>query len=75
MVLEHEVGNHQDEDRPLDAKALTQAIVDKIPTQKDDLFKFQIEWDIVDAVCYLFNLFKLFIYLFISFIYLCLLIS
>jgi hypothetical protein len=29
----------------------------------------------VDAVCYLFNLFKLFIYLFISFIYLCLLIS
>lgn len=51
MVLEHEVGNHTGEERPVDTKAATQAIVDRIPTQKDDLFKFEIDWEVVASVC------------------------
>jgi hypothetical protein len=49
MVLEHEVGNHAG-DRPMDAKALTQQIVDKIPTQKEELFKFSVDWEVVELV-------------------------
>jgi RNA-binding protein 25 len=51
MVLEHEVGNHEmreEQKTILDAKAKAQAVIDKIPTQKADLFKFPIDWAIVD---------------------------
>jgi hypothetical protein len=52
MVLEHEMGNHNRE-KVVDAKALTQAIIDKIPTSKEDLFKFPIDWDVIDQVRFL----------------------
>jgi hypothetical protein len=51
MVLEHEVGNHEireEQKTILDAKAKAQAVIDKIPTQKADLFKFPIDWAVVD---------------------------
>jgi hypothetical protein len=53
MVLEHEVGNHEmreEQKTILDAKAKAQAVIDKIPTQKAELFKFQIDWAIVDQI-------------------------
>jgi len=50
MLLEHEVGNHTKEESPqvLDAKAKAQQVIDKIPTDKTDLFKFEIDWQVVD---------------------------
>jgi len=58
MVLEHEVGKHEGREEKeekekedltviLDAKAKAQAVIDKIPTVKSELFKFEINWDSV----------------------------
>jgi hypothetical protein len=55
MVLEHEVGNHEKKEEAsavVDAKLKAQQVIDKIPTEKSDLFKFEINWKIVDEVCY-----------------------
>jgi RNA-binding protein 25 len=54
MTLEHEVGNHEpkevkQESNPiLDVKAKAQQVIDKIPTERADLFKFEIDWSLVD---------------------------
>jgi RNA-binding protein 25 len=54
MTLEHEVGNHEpkevvQESNPiLDAKAKAQQVIDKIPTERADLFKFEVDWSLVD---------------------------
>jgi len=54
MTLEHEVGNHEPKEVPqesnpiLDAKAKAQQVIDKIPTEKPELFKFDINWSLVD---------------------------
>jgi len=54
MPLEHEVGNHEPKEVPqeskpiLDAKAKAQLVIDKIPTERADLFKFEIDWPLVE---------------------------
>jgi len=49
MVLEHEVAKHEDKkDEVVDAKARVQATIDKIPTDKAELFKFEMDWSLVD---------------------------
>jgi hypothetical protein len=54
MPLEHEVGNHEPKEVPqesnpiLDAKAKAQQVIDKIPTERAELFKFDIDWPLVD---------------------------
>jgi hypothetical protein len=52
MVLEHEIGNHEKlEVAPVpDVKSKTQQVIDKIPTEKSELFKFEINWNLVDEV-------------------------
>jgi hypothetical protein len=62
MVLEEEVGNHdhsnnhkkvkkEEEAASVDNKAKLQQIIDRIPIDKIELFKFVIDWNIVDEVC------------------------
>jgi RNA-binding protein 25 len=58
IPLEHEVGNHERDTKPsdtsnaasqgLNAKAQAEAVISKIPVERADLFKYQIDWVLVD---------------------------